>query len=285
MRTSHRYLVLAVLSATLASLIAYAGGQSSQQRVEEGIERTSPDLLPSAAERRLALTASKKPASGISVTALAAPTLEEVGDVDSFGRAVKWLGVTQGNVTLDAACPPPGDDPHCVTLNPAPAATAFSFDDIARIVLPGKAANSLLCYWFSPFLNISYRNPGATPEVARLRYFPTLTVENPVLDDPALIDASTGLPFGGRLLTGMTSSESFEVPLDPGQQVTERTRDSTVCIAGFLSQRALVNNYGLTEAQAREFFRQRTTVRLNVSGNARHVQFASLIFGFRIVGD
>jgi hypothetical protein len=67
--------------------------------------------------------------------------------------------------------------------------------------------------------------------------------------------------------------------------LSERTRDSAVCIAGFLSKRALVGTYGLTEAQAKEFFRKPITVRMNISGNAQYVGNASLMFGFRIVGD
>jgi hypothetical protein len=46
-----------------------------------------------------------------------------------------------------------------------------------------------------------------------------------------------------------------------------------------------VANFGLTEVQAKEFFKQPTTVRMNVTGNAQYVQSANLIFGFRIVGD
>jgi hypothetical protein len=281
MRTSHRYIALATLSAVLASLIAYAGGQEQQQR-DAIVERHSGDLLPDARDRRLALTASTV---GMESAAMASgPTIEEVGDVDSFGRNVKWLGVTQMNVQLVDTCAPDAL-PGCVELNPAPASTSFAFEDLARIELPKKAANSLLCYWLSPYLFTSYANPTAGPVTARLTFFPTLTVENPVLDDPALIDPTTGLPFGGALRTGMTSSELFEVLLDPGQQLTERTRDSAVCIAGFLSKRSLVDNFGLTDAQAKEFFKQPTTVRMNISGTAQYVQFANLIFGFRIVGD
>lgn len=279
MRTSHRVLILAALSAALASLLAYASDRPAQRHAE-ALERNSPDLLPDASARRLAVTA-----SSATPTASATATVEDVGDVDSFGRNLKWLGVTQMNVTLADTCPPPADDPGCVVLNPAPALTSFAFDDLARITLPKKATNSLLCYWFSPFLNISYANPTAMPATAHLTYSPTLTVENPVLDDPALIDPMTGLPFGGRLLTAMTSAEHFEVLLDPGQQLFERSRDSAVCIAGFISKRALVSNYGLTEAQAEEFFKQPTTVRMNITGNAQYVQFAGMVFGFRIVGD
>jgi len=74
-------------------------------------------------------------------------------------------------------------------------------------------------------------------------------------------------------------------PLRPGVQITERTRHSAVCIAGFLTRRALVDTYGLTDAQVTEFFKKPTTVRLNVRGSSQHVSGASLIFGLRIVGD
>jgi hypothetical protein len=118
-----------------------------------------------------------------------------------------------------------------------------------------------------------------------LSYVPTITVENPVLDDPALIDPNTGLPFGGSLLTGLTSSERFEVPLAAGQQSFQRDRDSAVCIAGLISRQSLVDNYGLSDAQARQFFKKPTTLRLNVQGSAQFVGDASLYFGLRIVGD
>lgn len=277
-----RSITVAVLAATLASLIAYAAPPA---RHGKGAE-PSADLLPPSAQRRLSTTASQTARAAPAIGIAAAPTLDAVGDVDSFGRALRWLGVTQMNITLSDSCPPPGgDDSACAVLNPAPATTAFDFEDVARITLPGKAANSLLCHWLSPFLDIGYANPTAAAAVARLTYQPTLTVESEVLDDPALIDPTTGLPFGGRLLTGMTASERFEMPLDAGQVIGERTRDSAVCIAGFLNRRALVQNYGLTEAQAKQFFKQPITVRMNISGSARYVSNANLIFGLRIVGD
>jgi hypothetical protein len=243
--------------------------------------------MPNHAQRRLSRTAAEASKAAPGVGIAAPPTLEEVGDVDSFGRALRWLGVDQMNLVLSDACPVPGGNPEatCVVLNPAPASTAFAFEDLARIELPGKAANSLLCHWLSPYLDIGWDNPTALPAKARLTFQPTLTVESEVLDDPALIDPGTGLPFGGRLTTAMTASEHFEVPLEPGDTLHERTRDSAVCIAGFLTKRALVDIYGLTEAQAKQFFKKPITVRMNISGNAQYVSDANLVFGFRIVGD
>lgn len=220
--------------------------------------------------------------AGLAASA-AAPSADDVGDADSFGRSLTWLGLADGSVELSPDCS--SGAPNCQILAPAPATTAFAFSDIGRIKLPRNATNSLLCYWFSPVLMIDYDNPTASPAIARLSYVPTVTVENPVLDDPSLIDPNTGLPFGGSLLTGLTSSERFEVPLDPGQHLFERERDSAVCIAGLLSKQTLVQNYGLSEAQARQFFRKPTTLRLNVEGSAQFVGDASLYFGLRVVGD
>jgi hypothetical protein len=210
----------------------------------------------------------------------------DVGDADSFGRNLRWLGLADAQVELTSDCSGITDpEVGCQVLAPAPALTSFDFEDLGHVTLPKNSAKSLLCYWFSPVLNVGYGNPTPAPVVARLNYAPTLTVENPVLATPGLIDPSTGLPFGGRLLTSMTSSERFQVPLPAGLHITERTRDSAVCIAGFLTRKALVEVYGLSPSQADEFFKQPTTVRLNVSGQAQYLDFASLYFGLRIVGD
>jgi hypothetical protein len=226
---------------------------------------------------------SNKPVQASLGVALAGPTVGDVGDVDSFGRNLTWLGLAGALIQLEPDCT--GITGDCQTLAPPPALTSFSFPDIAHISLPAKATHSLLCYWFSPFLTVTYNNPTAAPVVARLNYSPTLTVENSVLSDPSLIDPTTGLPFGGQLLTGMTSSEHLEIPLPAGLQITERTRDSAVCIAGLLSRAALVDTYGLTDAQAKEFFKRPTTIRLNVNGTTQYVDNAALNFGLRIVGD
>lgn len=218
-------------------------------------------------------------------TANTTVTEADVGDVDSFGRNLHWLGVTDMAVELSSDCS--GADPSiaCQTLAPAPATTTFDFEDLNHITLPEKAANSLLCYWLSPLLTVGYGNPTASTVVANLRINPTLTVENPLLSTPGLIDPTTGLPFGGQLLTGMTSAQRFEIPLPAATHITERTRDSAVCIAGLISRDTLVRLYGLSDAQARDFFRHDMTLRLNVAGSAQYVDSATIYFGWRLVGD
>lgn len=275
-------LALGIAAAACASVAVYAQQQRSAQNVpsrHDIIEAVSPDIPTGAKRLRLERHAKSSPAAKLSV--------DDVGDVESFGRDVKWLGLTSAFVNLSDTCPvdPGNPDELCQVLNPAPAATSFTFDDAAHITLPAKASHSILCYWFSPVLTINYRNLGATHVLARLRYSPTLTVENSLLGDPTLIDPTTGAPFGGKLLTSMTSSETLVQPLDPGDNYVERTRDSAVCMSGLISKRNLIEGYGLTEAQANEFFKRPTTVRLNISGLAQNVGTASMVFGLRLVGD
>jgi hypothetical protein len=275
MQLKYRLSAIAIAALALASQSAYAR-QSELQRYEV-LDAVSGDI-PAAQHRSNAI-------AGKTTPGLAGVTDADVGDSDSFGRNVKWLGLASMNVTLSNDCSDPSLGPGCQVLNPAGAVTSFHFEDLAHITLPANSAHSLLCYWLSPFLNITYDNPTASSVIGSLHYSPTLTIENPVLDDPSLIDPTTGLPFSGKLLTGMTSSERLDVPLPASTSFTQRTRDSAVCIAGFMSRRQLVETYGLTDAQAKEFFKQPTVVRMNIAGTSRFISDAELIFGFRIVGD
>jgi hypothetical protein len=79
----------------------------------------------------------------IAVAAQAAPpTAEEVGDPDSFGRGVIYLGNAQtSNVALQADCTPdpmfpPAPNDRCIVLNAQPAATSFNEDGLARCRCP-----------------------------------------------------------------------------------------------------------------------------------------------------
>ncbi len=287
-------LALGLAVAALGSVAAYA--QKGLFVRNDALRGVSADLQNYPEQRLLSRRASQAAVPAAAKRApvmakLADPiydvTADDVYDVDSFGRYVKWLGLTSAFINVQTSCPKPtSPDEYCQEMNPTVGApTSFSFQDAARIKLPKYASNSLLCYWFSPLLRVTWSNPGATPVIGRFNYSPTLTIENPVLDDPALIDPTTGVPFGGQLLTSMTSSERFQEALPAATTLNEQTRDSTVCMAGFLSHKALIENYGLTPSQADDFFASPTTIRLNVSGSVQYVSNASMVFGLRVVGD
>ena len=234
-------LALGLAAAATVSIAAFA--QKGTLLRDELVRGRSADLVATPKQRLLsqrASTVAKPAARRVPVMArLADPlypvTEDEVYDVDSFGRNVRWLGLASAFINVQSGCPKPTTpDEFCQELNATPgASTAFTFNDAARIKLPKYASNSLLCYWFSPVLNVTYSNVTASRVIGRFRYSPTLTIESPVLADPALIDPTTGVPFGGQLLTSMTSSESFQESLEPGVTLSERSRDSTVCMGRF----------------------------------------------------
>jgi hypothetical protein len=216
----------------------------------------------------------------------AAPTVEDVGDPDSFGKNVTWLGLAQtlGVAILDDCT---GSDPaveRCLVRAPAPAPTSFNEADLATINLPGKATKSLLCFTFTPSIALQWQNPLATPATARFSANAVINIDNPVLDDPALIDPGTGLPFGGTLSLGLSTYHDSHT-LQPGEFESKNLFLTRACIAGLVSKRALVENYGLTDTQAKEFFKKPMTLRFGARGTVALTDYASYFYGIRLYGD
>ena len=161
-------LSLGIAAAAFASIAVFAqkGGPSR----DEIIEAVSPDLPATQSQQRLMRNASDSANTAASASRAPTPTLEEVGDVDSFGRNVKWLGVASAFINLSGTCPVDPDNPDelCQVLAPAPAFTAFNFQDAARLTLPGKSSHSLLCYWFSPARRSTLPEMGTTVPSGRM---------------------------------------------------------------------------------------------------------------------
>mgnify|MGYP001382686605 CR=1 FL=1 len=229
-----------------------------------------------------------EPISKIAGDALAAPlTAEQVGDPDSFGRNVKWLGLVSAFLSLQEDCtPPPGEPPNpaCITLNPAPAPTNFNIPDLASITLPGRASRSLLCHWQTPIVIYFAANGTGVRQQTRFQVFPVYRIESDVLNDPALLDPGTGLPLGGVIELPLSAINVMQ-GIEPGEFQRQDFRGTRVCIAGLISKANLLATYGLSEAQVRAFFRNPITISMGLAGQAQMVTVASINFGTRFVGD
>jgi hypothetical protein len=212
-----------------------------------------------------------------------AVTVEEVGDADSFGRSVIWLGLLSGYGRLDADCTAdPADTSPCQTIAAAPASTSFDFADLDVLVLPARASRSLLCQSQTPIVSWSAANATASPEDAHFIVTPYYRVESEVL--VGLSDPNTGVPYNGVIevpLTGILTSRT----LQPGEAMQELDNDTRACIAGIVSKQNLIGAYGLTEAQAEQFFRRPVTIRFGLRGSARLVEHATINVGTRFYGD
>ena len=219
---------------------------------------------------------------------ISAVTEDEVGDVGSFGRNMKWLGLTQTQqVSLRSDCT--GTDPlleRCITLNPQPAVTSFDQRDLAQITLPGKSAKSLLCQVVTPIYQYQFHNlTGVDQNFAQVSITPYATVENEVLNDPAAIDPITGLPYGGQMDVGMAMTHQESRSLEAGERHNQRINFTRLCIAGVISEKGLMDIYGLPEELAKKFLKKETTIRFHLRGGVALVDNASLIYGFRFFGD
>ncbi len=239
--------------------------------------------LPAASTAQLKLNKFKLPAPAV--------TDEDVGDADSFGRYVKWLGVADSkwlnfysDCTPDPDVPPaPGD--RCIVLPAAPATLRYDERKLDTITLPPNSTNSLICQSVTPYLMYWYNNPTSTQQVGIVNFTPYWTVENDVLNDPSLIDPATGLPLGGKLEYSLSVTQGEYRQLQPGETAYQRLNFTRQCIGGILSKDMLMNSYGLSEAQAATFFQNKTVMTFHVRGNMRMVESASLYYGVRLLGD
>jgi hypothetical protein len=188
-------------------------------------------------------------------------------------------------VTLADDCT--GADPlveRCTVQNPSPALTTVIENDLAVIKLPKNATKTLMCFTLTPSIYVDWANFTGAQQTARFNANALITIENPVLADPALIDPATGLPFNGILEIGL-STWSHVQSMPNNATETERSMQTRSCIAGIISRRVLVDEYGLTDNQAKEFFKKAMTVRFGARVTAALSQYTNYFYGVRLYGD
>jgi len=214
----------------------------------------------------------------------------EVGDANSFGRNVIFVGSVQSGVlSIAPDCTPdpsfpPGPNDHCVVPDVNGFASA-NFPNMGQVLIPGKSVKTLLCHWQTPFASLLYGNStGVYQGGARSTFAATYKIENEVLADPTLLDPNTGLPYGGKIETALGSISDTR-SLQPGDFQVYNDNDTRVCNGGLISKRALIESYGLSEAQATKFFKKDTIITIGITGSTRHVTDGSVIIGTRFVGD
>jgi len=271
-------------AATAALFVTITAGAAPAAK---GTLERSPDVLaPAQLAKRPAEKAALSLVSSPTVLAAAAPTIDDVGDVESFGKNVIYLGLAQTlPVTLTDDCST--SDPtleRCIVQNPPPAITSFDEAGLATMNLPAKSSKSLLCFTLTPFIFVNWQNNTGAAQLARFSAVADITIANPLLNDPSLIDPNTGLPFGGIIQVAL-STWSKTATLQNGEVDNERSTQSRACIAGIISQRALVDNYGLTAAQAKDFFKKPITLTFGARGSASMSTFTQYFYGFRVYGD
>jgi hypothetical protein len=218
----------------------------------------------------------------------APPTMEDVGDVESFGHNAQYMGDSSGFITLSAACTPapsPTPSDQCFTLAPAPALTTFSADEICRIKLPKKATRSIIFPLLTFFQNYQLQNTTGVPVPnALFDYSASLSIESDALLDPSIIDPNTGLPANGKLVFQFAPNRvRDDRSMNNGDRYRNRLTFSRVANAG-INKAQLVAS-GLSDHVVDELFKSSMTIKMNVIGSARMVTDATITCNMRLFGD
>jgi hypothetical protein len=210
----------------------------------------------------------------------------DVGDADSFGRPVRWLGVVGSEaVNINSDCTSQDPEQPCLQIDPDTHSGSGEYRDIGSITLPAGSTHSQICHWLSPTMNAYFANyTGLDNRNARFTVFPSVTFENAALNNPALVDPNTGEPLAGKVELGVPSI-SIDAVLDNGEATNARNTATRTCTGGLLNKKTLIEYYGLTPRQVRDFYNNPTTIRLNMRVLASYVEQGYVVYAVRFVGD
>ena len=221
------------------------------------------------------------------------PSADDVGDAGSFGHNVEYMGAASGFITLSPACTPAptpvppatANNDQCFNLIPAPALTTWVADDICRIKLPKKATRTIIYPALNFFYDYELENATATPATnALFDYSATLSIESDVLLDPSIIDPATTLPANGKLVFQFGPNRvRDDRSMQPGDRARHRLTFARVGNAG-INKAQLVAS-GLSQTVVDDLFKSAMTIRMNVRGSDRYVNFASITCNMRLFGD
>jgi len=212
----------------------------------------------------------------------------DVGDADSFGRPVRWLGLlSMRAVQLRRDCTPmPGDpaDARCLQITDPMGSGYGSYRDLAHITLPGGSLNSMLCQWGSASVEGAFVNETTFNNTGSLTMYPSITLESEVLGKLALTNPDTGQPMDGTLELYPAPTHVFAA-LSPGQSLNFDQPTTRTCVGGLLTRRTLVQYYGLTDRQVDRVFAKPITLRLNVDVMSYGLYAGNAGYNVRFVGD
>jgi hypothetical protein len=222
----------------------------------------------------------------------APPTPAEVGEVESFGHNVQYMGAVSGFITLSPACTPAptpvppatANDDQCFTLAAAPATTAFDAEDILRIKLPKKATRTIIYPALNFFINYQLQNStGVFQPQGLFSYTASLTIESDVLLNPSIIDPSTGLPANGKLVGQFSYVFRDDRSMDVNAR--QRQRETLVRVGNAGINKAALIAQGLSESVVDDLFKKEMTIRMSVTGSTKLLTDATITCNMRLFGD
>lgn len=223
------------------------------------------------------------------------PTVDDVGDLGSFGNNAIYMGAASGFITLQTdPCPSPTPGPspstnpangdQCFQITDTTVTTPFDAENSCRINLPGNTAKTIIYPVVTFFYNYNMNNTTGGSAQARFQFTANMTIVSSVLNDPSCIDPNTSAPCGGQLTFQFTPNRVFDDRhLDAGETAQVRMTLTRAGVAGL--NKALLIGEGLPSALVDKLFKNPMTLQLNVVGTAKNVDSASITDNMRLLGD
>lgn len=204
------------------------------------------------------------------------PSVADVGDVDSFGRALKWSGAKSGRyIQFKSDCGTPAVA-GCYLLPALNEQITIDEQDVVSFRLPARTAHSLVCPVVDQrryhYLSNQYPAPGVT--VVNLGLSPEFVLESSAL--VGVVNTLTGETLDGRLVLGQ---QLYDINRVVSQTDLVNDTTSSFCSDGSLSKAGL-RSMGIPERAADRVFAEPMTLRMNVKGIMRNV--ADGLYGYRV---
>jgi hypothetical protein len=277
-------LSITLLFSALTSVIAQDNEGDDRKQIREAAAQELKDFR---TENKSGNTA--KPTNSKAVVLTAA----DVGEPDSFGKNVKFLGTaTSGVILIYHSCDPVvlaaedvvlGPDDRCMDVSNPAVTTTATFNDVGRIKIPAKSADNVIYFIANNFLYSFMNNSNTLVSSGRISYTPTVTIESEALLDPLAIDPTTGLPMNGSFTTGIGGGKTIVKTMQPNAIETNIERYSTAATRGFA--RGYFADLGLPTSVINKIYTKPMTIKLNIRVSTRYVEDGQAAFSMRFMGN
>ncbi|MBK7705775.1 MAG: hypothetical protein IPJ30_08325 [Acidobacteria bacterium] len=220
-------------------------------------------------------------------------SVSDVGEPDSFGKNVKFLGTARtGVVYVYLSCDPAvlladvgvtlGPDDRCFVHTVGTPTSSGTFNDLGRITIPGRSADNTIYFVVNRTIDNEFQNTFANEIPTFFRFSPRLTIESTALNDPAAVDTN-GNPLNGVLTISAFGTRIFNNSLHPGAYETSCDQSSAAASTGFA--RTYFAALGLPPQVIDQLYRRPMTIKLGMSVSVRGVYFGQYLYSMRFMGN
>ncbi|HVE56994.1 MAG TPA: hypothetical protein VNB22_09205 [Pyrinomonadaceae bacterium] len=221
-------------------------------------------------------------------------TAADVGEPDSFGKNVKFLGTaTTGGVYVYRSCDPQilldelelvlGADDRCLAHTVGGATSSATFDNLGRITIPGRSADNVVYFILNNTINNEFQNNFANGLPVTFSYIPKITIESAAFNDPSALDPTTGLPLNGVLTVSAFGAKQFIRTIPANDFEFFFDQYSAAATRGFA--RGYFADLGLPQTVINNLYRQPMTIRLGMRIAVRNVYFGQYLYAMRLTGN